>query len=234
MKDTQFYNNESSEYSEKRYPVVAQSYTQFFFTRRLAITKNFLKQIFISGQHPALLEIGCADGIIIRDIENSFPGVFSKLSGIDISAGMIEEAHKRNTSMNAEFLLRSEYAAREPVSVVVETGVINYSRFEDDILYAYNNLKVGGYYILSVAGTGSLRNRLKHESGFNDFRSYKEYEFLLRQKFIVRSVRGCGLFVPYIWKIPPFGRILQPIADSIVGALFPGLCHEKLYLLEKK
>ncbi len=233
MKDTDFYNQESAHYSEKRYPKVAQSYTQYFFNRRLAITKAFFKKSIKSGTTYSLLELGCADGIVVRELAKDFPDAFSKLVGIDISPGMIEEARRHNSLSNATFMLRSEYAG-EPVDIVNETGVINYAGFDTDIAFAHNNLKEGGHYILSVAGTGSLRNSLKPEADFADFRSYKEYEALLRQKFTVLKVAGCGVFIPLIWRLPAIARVVHAVLEPLVGALMPGLCHEKLYLLQKK
>ncbi len=233
MKDTDFYNQESASYSQKRYPKVAQSYTQYFFNRRLALTKAFLRKALEPGKTYSLLELGCADGIVVRELAKDFPNAFSKLIGVDISPGMINEARRHNSLSNASFVLRSEYAGK-PVDIVNETGVINYAGFDTDIAFAHDNLKEKGCYILSVAGIGSIRNRLKPEAGFADFRSYKEYEALLRPKFEVLAVAGCGVFVPLIWKLPSLARLVHTVLEPFMGALMPSLCHEKLYLLKKK
>ena len=235
MKDTQFYDTESAQYSRKRYPLVAQSYTQFFFNRRLALTKQFVGRVLSAsaGVPVTLLEVGCADGVVVRELARAFHGAFKKMVGIDISPSMIAEARRQNTDSNAEFLLREEYGSRPPVNIVIETGVINYANFEEDLQFAFSNLQTGGYYLLSVAGTESLRNRLKHESGFNDFRSYRVYDRLIREKFTVLGVRGCGVFMPYLWRIPAIARLVQPMLEVALGTLVPGLCHEKLYLLKK-
>lgn len=235
MKDSTFYNQESVQYSEKRYPAAARSYTQFFFKRRLAITKDYIRWVLRHDVvQPTLLEVGCADGVVLRDIEKTFPGVFGALVGIDIAPKMIEQARKSTVSANTEFFTRDAYVGTGSVAVVVEVGVVNYTNFEEELAFAHSRLKSGGFYILSVAGTGSLRNRLKHEGGFNDFRSYAEYERLISGKFTVRQVRGCGFFVPYLWRFPVLGKVVQSVLDPMIGFLAPGLCHEKVYLLEKK
>lgn len=235
MKDTAYYNQESKQYSERRYPQVPRSYTQFFYKYRLELTKRFLRTILASGMgHPTLLEIGCADGIIIRSIEAEFPNKFKKLVGIDIASNMIEEARSKNTIERAVFTIRDQYEGRESVDVVVETGVVNYAHVEEELAFAHTNLVPGGFYILSIAGTDSLLARLKGAGGFNDFRSYSEYDRLLKEKFTTVRVRGCGLFIPYIWRIPPLGRAMQTLVEPIVGVLIPSLCHEKVYLLKKK
>lgn len=234
MKDTPFFNRESGRYSERRYPRVARTYTQFFYKRRLILSRAFLEQIIAEATNPlALLEVGCADGVIIRAIEEAFPDVFRELVGIDIAPAMIEEAIRRNTNPRASFVLRSEYHSM-PMDLIVETGVANYSRIEDECLFAHHNLKQGGQFILSIAGTGSLYNRLKRDTGFNDFRSYKESEDIIRRHFSIRAVRGCGLLIPFIWRIPPFARMIQAIVEPLASVLAPDMCHEKLYLLEKK
>ncbi len=234
MKDTNFYNQESARYSSVRYPSAAKTYTQFFFKRRLALTKTFLKRVVRRDPEPlALLEVGCADGIIIRELEKSFPATFKKLVGVDLAPGMVEEARKKNTSPRAEFYARSGYTGGQ-FDIIVETGVINYARFEEEIVFAQKNLKQGGSYVFSIAGTGSLLNRLKPEGDFNDFRSYAEYDRLTKASFRVLAVRGCGLFMPYLWRMPALARVVQAVIDPLAGFLLPGLCHEKVYLVQKK
>jgi predicted TPR repeat methyltransferase len=235
MKDTAFYNQESTRYSQKRYPKVAQTYTQFFFNQRLDLTKRFFKEIVLHEKKKlSVLELGCADGIIVRELSAAFPDSFSKLVGVDISLGMVEEAKRLNTLPNASFMLREEYKNQQPADIVNETGVINYAGFDADTAFASDNLKEEGYYILSVAGTGSLRNMLKHESDFADFRSYKEYEAILRKNFAIVAQVGCGVFIPLVWRLPTLARLIHLMIEPVVGSLMPGLCHEKLYLLKKK
>lgn len=235
MKDTNFYNEESWQYSSKRYPSVARTYTHFFYKRRLAITKKLISQNLKKlGENPTLLEMGCADGVIVREIEKAFPNRFKKLIGIDIAPQMIGEAKNKNENPHAEFFTREQYLSEELVDLVVETGVVNYAKFDEEIAFAYRVLKPGGLYLLSVAGTGSLLNMLKHEGDFNDFRSYGEYERLLREKFIVKKVRGCGFFIPFLWRVPVLAQVVQSSIDPLAGNVLPGLCHEKVFLLRKK
>jgi len=233
MKDKDFYNQESIQYSKKRYTNIAGSYLQFFYMRRLSITKSYIKRVLhIEGRGKKLLEIGCADGVVIRAIEDTFPEAFNMLIGIDTAPNMIREAQRQNTNPRAEFMVRNEYVGG-PVDVVVETGVVNYADVEDEILFVHKHLKPNGYYILSVAGVESLYNRLKHDSGMTDFRSYKKYDRYIREKFDVVEMQGCGFFIPYLWKMPLIARAVQYVADRTAGALVPNLCHEKVYLLRK-
>jgi predicted TPR repeat methyltransferase len=235
MKDTSFYDQESMQYSGKRYPKIAQSYTQFFFNRRLTIAKKFLQEVIKhKNRQLTLLELGCADGIVVREFERVFPEAFSKIIGIDVSFGMVKEARRQNISDKAEFLLRQEYLNRVPVDVINETGVINYAGFDQDIEFVEKNLNEKGWYILSIAGTDSLRNKLKGEGDFVDFRSFAEYEKILQVKFDLLQSQGCGVFIPHIWKVPALARVIQAAAEAIFGTILPNMCHEKVFLLRKK
>jgi SAM-dependent methyltransferase len=230
MKDTSFFDKESVQYSKKRYTKRADNYLQAFFNHRLHITKRYLTQITSGKSDATLLEVGCADGIILREIAKDFPHL-KKLVGIDIATHMIEEATRQNTDPRVSFMVREAYRS-EPVDIVVETGVINYSHVEKEIRYAYDNLKEEGYFILSIAGTDSIYNRIKRDT-LSDFRTYKEYPPLITAYFEVCEVKGAGFFVPLIWKIPMVARPLQALAEA-VGEYSPSLCHEKMYLLRKK
>jgi predicted TPR repeat methyltransferase len=233
MKDTAFYNQESTQYSSKRYAKVAHSYLQLFYAHRLEITKKYLRAVLEKlPANPSLLEVGCADGVIVRELCKDFPEIGS-IVGIDISPGMIDAAQSQNTDARATYQMRSEYTGA-PVDILVETGVVNYSDVDAEVLFAHQNIKEEGWYILSVAGTGSLYNRIKHDGGLADHRPYKEYDRIIRQHFIVHKVLGTGFFIPLVWKVPPLARALQGLAEVTLGAIFPGLCHEKMYLLQKK
>jgi glycosyltransferase involved in cell wall biosynthesis len=231
-KGTDFYNEESAQYSKKRYVETPRSYLQYFYKHRLAITERYLREVAGDRQGLDLLEVGCADGVIIRAVGENFPRTFKRLVGVDIAPGMIEEAKRKNNDPRAEFYVRSGYQS-SPVDVLVETGVVNYSDVEYELDTAGTYLKPDGYYILSIAGTGSLYNRLKGDV-LKDFRPYRIYDRLIRERLTVVRVRGSGLFVPYIWRLPALALPIQAIFDATASVLAPGLCHEKVYLLKKK
>lgn len=99
-----YYDRESSQYTDKRYAPVTESYIQYVFKTRLQIFLSFLAKIEKSLPEKAtIMEIGCADGVIFKAIENRFPGRFHHLVGVDISSDMIREATKKNNNERAEF-----------------------------------------------------------------------------------------------------------------------------------
>lgn len=233
MRDTIYYDRESTRYSDKRYPRIPTTYIQYFYLRRLDIVKRYLQR---SAQAPAtLLEIGCADGVVIRALAAAFPGMYSHIVGVDIAEEMIRQASSRNTSPDIRFCLRDELSASEQFDVVIEIGVVNYASVEEELHAAQAYTRAGGRFILSVAGTDSLRNRIKGEDGFNDFRAYHIYEDMIKEDFIVESVEGCGIFVPYLWRLPSLARVVQPALEWLANALGARwLCHEQVYLLQKR
>ena len=229
-KDESFYNTESAQYSSKRYPPVASTYVQAFFKRRLSITLEVIERI-PKSEPLSVLEIGCADGVVLRALRERFGARLGAIQGIDIAQEMIARARELNRDFRTTYAVRREYVER-PIDLVIETGVLNYAGVED-ISYAARQLKEGGWYVLSLAGTGSIIHQLDLVGGFKDVRSYREYEALIREEFEIVAVRGCGFFVPYLWRVPALARLLQPYFEGVFGLLLPNLCHEKVYLVKK-
>lgn len=234
MKDVNFYDRESVDYSGKRYPKKTSSYTQFFFRKRLSIVLKFLDSIVTDRRDISLLEIGCADGVVIDSIYKRFPNTFSKMIGIDTSPKMIEVARNAHKDNPFTFEVRENFSDNSPKDVIVEVGVINYAGFLDELDFSSLHLKSGGIYIISLAGTDSIWNKLKKEgSRYKNFLSYADYEQEMRKKFDIIRISSVGLFIPYLWKVSVLGRLLQPL-ETILRPLAPNIFHEKVYLLKKK
>lgn len=232
LKDTEFYNKESEYYSKKRYPLIATDFNHFFFKKRLSILFKYLK--FINNKYSDLLEIGCADGVIISSIYNK--GLASgKISGIDISEKMIEVAKKNVKAKNVSFYVRGE----EPdyvFDIIIEIGVINFTDFDEEVRYVMKNLKPSGLYIASISATSSLQNMLKPQNAlsYQHIDSYKKYEDKWKKTFEIIDVKPYGLFIPLLWRAPRVARILQPAIEAVFSRLTPHLFHERIYLLKKK
>ncbi len=234
MKDVNFYDKESGTYSDKRYPKIVSSYNQFFFTERLRLVLKMLDKNISEKKNLSLLEIGCADGIVIEKIYENFRNVFSSIAGIDISPEMIRVALEKYSGKPFTFKIRSDFSDALPKDVVVEIGVINYADISSEFRFAYDYMKTDSIYIISLAGTNSLWNRIKKgDKGFNNFLSYQEYEKEIRKNFDILSTSSVGLFIPLIWKLPALARIIQPI-ETVFRPILPNCFHEKIYLLKKK
>lgn len=235
MRDTPYYDAESVQYSSKRYPQVPSSYIHFFYLRRLAIVTSLIRKT-MHGSNLKLIEIGCADGVVTYALADTFAKFFSDISGVDISPKMIEAANAHKGSRKIEFGLRPTYQFRKPYDLVVEVGVINYADAGEEIRSARDLTGENGYYLCSIAGADSLKNRLKHdeEKGFNNFLTYREYEAKLRERFTIEQAIPVGLFIPHIWKVPALARVIQPLCEAISAPFFPNLYLEKVYLLKPR
>lgn len=233
MKDTDFYNKESETYSEKRYPKVPTSYTQFFFKKRLKIVFRLLEKNLKDTEELSFLDIGCADGFVLNEIHNHFPKLFSEMIGIDTSPKMIEVSKKKYSNETFVFKVREDFSDISPKDVIVEVGVINYADLNIELDFASRHLKDDAIYIISLAGTNSLWNRIKKgDKGFRNFLSYREYEKEINKNFEIVRVVPVGLFIPLIWKLPTLARFIQSL--ETIFCPFTNIFHEKVYLLKKK
>lgn len=237
IRDTKFYNDESTKYSLKRYPNRAFDYTHAFYLRRLDIVKRMLKDVLDFASHPSLLEVGCADGVVIRRVHDQFGTDFSSYRAIDISPNMIEAARTEHASAGIAFDVRNpaECFGDTQEGVILEVGVLNYTDLAHELSCASQTLKDGGYYIISIAGRGSLWDRRRRsDTGFKHFMTYKEYEAELENHFEILASSGVGLFIRGIWKVPVLARPIQVVAESFMNLFAKKLFHEKVYLLKKR
>lgn len=234
MKDSAFYNQESSQYSAKRYPPVATTYIQFFFKERLRLTIEQLKTIVGFKENSTLLEVGCADGVVLREISKRLDGAFSKLVGIDLAEGMVEQARSRTSDSRSKFFLRGKEVLDGPVDVIVEIGVANYADIDEELRYAYEHLADGGVYILSLAGKDSSNALFGKGIGYKNFLSYGDYEQKIADVFRIETVIPCGFFVPLLWRIPRVARVVQPVIEKVMATVAPNAFHEKIYVLRNE
>jgi len=235
MKDTNFYDAQSSVYSKKRYPATSTEYLHFFFKRRLGILLSYLDFISENRTNMSLLEVGCADGVVLRAV-SAHSRAFSSLFGVDISPKMIESAKAEISESNVSFSLRNG-AKNSSYDVILEVGVLNLNDLESEISFVKKHLKIGGYYICSLASGTSSRAVLKSKGGddtFTHFLSFGEYDTELKKHFMVVKSDYYGLFIPLIWKIPFLARMIQHTAEILFKPFVPSLFHEKIYLLRAK
>lgn len=231
-----FYDGESTYYTLKRYEIPMIDFTQFYFRKRLAIVLKYIREATNEKKGLDLLEVGCADGIVIRKIEKEFPRVFKKLVGTDISSGMIVEAKKRNASASASFFLRGEENQEDRYDIVLEVGFLTTPILENELLFVANALKKDGYFICSLSLKDSLRMKLKSkdDSYVNTHYGPVEYEKLLNRHFTIMKKEAYGIFIPYLWKAPSIARVLQPFFEMVLKPFFSSFFHENIYLVQKK
>lgn len=234
MKDQNFYNKESSIYSAKRYPERATNYVQYFFKRRLAISCNALSNYLGDRKGLNLLEIGCADGIVMKNISDKTGEMFRSMVGIDTASEMIATARSLNSDRNMNFFVRGEESQDVRYDAIVEIGVANYADFDTELRYISEHLKDGGVCVFSIAGRGSLNERFDDGSGYRNFMKYGEYESKIREVFMIRQIIPVGFRLPFIWYVPLVARGIQSLIEVCAALVVPRLYHEKVYVLGKK
>lgn len=233
MKSVNYYNQESQSYSNKRYPKEIRSYLHFFFRKRLNLVKTIIGEV--AKKNDNLLEIGCADGVIVLEIYNDFPGVFNKIIGIDNASRMIDEAKTKNYSPEIDFYLRDNWQSSSKFNIILEVGVFNFTNMPEEIGFVKGFLEKDGCYICSVASPKSLKNFFqKEDKDFKNFYTFGEYEKEFAKYFEIKKIIPYGLFFPYLWKIPLLGSFLQPLLELIFAMIIPETFHEKIYLLKNK
>src|SRR4051812_16284243 len=117
-----FYNQESEQYSRKRYEGETETYFQFLFKRRRQLFLGSVSRIASELHNANALEIGCADGVIIKKLLQKLPNSFNTITGIDVSPKMIEEARRTTSDKKARYFLRGE-EPQEKYNLVIELGV---------------------------------------------------------------------------------------------------------------
>lgn len=230
IKDRNFYNTESTQYSSKRYPERALTYVQHFFKKRLQVLLAQLQKATEGKNEASLLEVGCADGIVIRKISENIPGKFTEIVGVDTAEGMISVAKDLNQDSKTSFFVRGEESLGKAFDIVIEVGVANYTDFDAELAYARDHLNENGVYMLSIAGKSSTNALFGRGTGYQNFLSYEEYEEKIKNYFAIKKITPVGIYMPALWRVPFFGRFLQPIIESLFR-FFPNLYHEKLYTL---
>ena len=230
----EFYNKESSQYSEKRYEGITNSYFQFVFKRRLTIFLSFFDVLSRDAKNIKALEIGCADGIVARKLLLVSEDKLDSVVGVDISPDMISQAKQITHNPKITYYMRGEEPAAL-YNLIFELGVHPYD-FEGELKFVSSRLVPEGYFIYSLASRGSLqvKFKLKGAAFVNDYMDYTDYEKIIVKYFNIVSSEPYGLFIPKLWAFPGFARIVQPIIEKIFKNIFPNLFHEKVYLLKKK
>lgn len=231
----EFYDKESEHYSRKRYEGEVLTYTQFFFRRRLDITISFLKKVIMPDKEYKLLEMACADGVVLRKVETIFRNNFTDLVGMDISPEMIKQAQKLSHDSLARYFIREE-TPNLIFDVILGIGYVSPVIIDEEFSFAKSHLKSGGYYICSLPGKNSLQAliQLKDKDYAKTYISYYEYEKIIKKYFDIVQSKPYGLFVPKLWSVPGIARIFQPVFETLFQHVFPNLFHERIYLLRKK
>jgi hypothetical protein len=77
--------------------------------------------------------------------------------------------------------------------------------------------------------------KLRNKPYAREYRTFQEYETVLRRHFDIVDVSSLGLFIPMLWKLPKrIAYIVQTMAEYIASVVAPSRMHERLYLLRQR
>lgn len=231
-----YYDDEANVYSQKRYPARPQNYIQFLFTHRRDIVLSLVERVIGATSAPrSLFEMGCADGVLLRAIDEHYPGAFAQMLGSDVSAPMIEEAKSLTQSPAITYAMRDEITPTGNYACAMEIGVgAIVLDTPGELALLAGQLMPGGYLLCSIAGRDSIAARWGSTAADRAvLKTYAEYERHIHSLFSIEMARSCGIYVPLLWRVPFLGNLLQPLAE-LLGGIMPELAHERVYLLKKK
>lgn len=233
--NTTFYDKASGEYSNRRYKSGTNSYIQFFFKRRLSLTIDILQKYLSGRNNLSLLEVGCADGIVIETIDSKYSNNFTKYIGTDISPEMIKVASEKNKNNKINYYIKNSNE-QGGFDFVLAIGFLSPGIFDREFDYIKKFLKKDGIAIVSMASRDSIytKLKLKDQEYSKDYWNHNQYMEFLQKDFDVLCTKPCGLFIPKLWVLPVLARIAQPICESVFKFIIPNLFHEKLYVLRRK
>src|SRR3989338_8992448 len=94
MDSQDFYNQESEQYSQKRYGGQVDSYVKYFFNQRLNLVLTMLNRISKGRSDMSLLEVGCADGVVLGKTKRTLSEKFTRLVGVDIAKPLLRRRNQ--------------------------------------------------------------------------------------------------------------------------------------------
>lgn len=239
-----YYTKESSQYSQKRYEGKLVSYPQYIFRTRRAIVENIFENLVPQLKQRGeikLFDIGCADGSVVRHLDEITGKILTKIDAVDIAPGMIEESRKQTSDKRFSFYLRGEEGSGQKYQIVTELGVYT-KDVSAELKYVAERLAPNGYFVYGVAPKYSIEARVRklRQDGVDFLDTYPTIRQIkkaaLDAGFSIESAHSYGIFVPKLWSLPPIAPFVQKITDACLN-LIPGtrgIFHETVFVFQKK
>lgn len=231
----EFYDAISHHYSRDRYESGVKNSVQCTYALRLRVVLDFARRALSHMTAARILDVGTADGYVLRRVYNENAARILDMVGVDIAPHMVLEARQQSDAYPAAFVLRGHEPNRL-FDFVLEVGVHMDDAAAEFAWLAARTLP-RGHVIVTVANSNSLftRFKLRRKSYAAAYRSFPEYEQMLAQHFEVITYRTMGVFVPLIWKLPArAARCIQVVVERVVECVSPSVMHERVYLLRRR
>lgn len=166
--------------------------------------------------HDVILDVGCGDGKITKEISKKIPE--GKIWGIDPSPSMIDFANENSKNQNTQFLLgkASELSFQNQFDLIVSFSALHWEPKQYEALICFKKaLKPGGKILLAIPGPDPiirlvLTELIQSSKWAPFFKDYKptgriwtanEYaQLLLDAKFTIQKIELVER--PYLFKNP--------------------------------
>ena len=239
-----YYTQESSQYSQKRYEGKLVSYPQYIFRTRLGIVEKIFAPLVLGLKEQggvSLFDIGCADGSVVRRLDQITQKALVQIDAVDIAPGMVEQARKQTIDTRFNYFLRGDEAQDKKYEIVTELGVY-VGDLESEFEHVSNKLKSGGYFIYGVAAKYSIEARVRklRQEGVDFLDTYPTIRHIkkvaINAGFSIESAYSYGIFVPKLWGIPAIAPFMQKIIDTCFNWIpgTRGLFHETVFVFKKR
>ena len=228
----EFYDIISPHYSRDRYLSGVTNAVQYSYAKRLNIVRAFVGRALDGVRDAHILDIGTADGYVLRHVYDDNSSAIEVMVGNDIAPKMLVEARNQSEGYPVVFVLRGQEPSGQ-YDLVLEIGVHTHD-LDAELEWIVSHLKPGGCVVLTVANRDSLFTRMKLTSKpyIGDYHSFNQYEHILMGRFDLVCQRTFGIFIPKLWVLPLFfARPIQNAAEWISERLIPNAMHERVYLL---
>lgn len=228
----EFYDLISDHYARDRYLSGVTTFVQFSYVRRLKFVMVFVRAALSQAMKARVLDVGTADGYVLRRIYDNNKDSIALMVGNDISSKMLEEARRQSVGYPVTYILRDEGLVGK-FDLLMEIGV-HIPNLTCEVAWISEQLQPSGYAVITVVNKSSWYSRLKlrNKSYLRDYQTFKTYERILSGTFDILQSRSIGIFIPKLWLLPvSVARPIQTVLEWVSERLIPNMMHERIYLL---
>lgn len=150
--------NSLQEHQRVRFSAAASGYDRFARVQR-AVAENVLRGLTFAAAPKRVLDIGCGDGNLTRQIAGIWPE--AEVEGIDLAPGMIESARRLNTdSTRPRFTVAdaATFTSARPYDALVSSSALHWAQPLNSTFANLGRLLApGGRFVFALMLKNTLR-----------------------------------------------------------------------------
>ncbi len=174
--------------------------------------KAYLREIKDVADCISILDMGCGTGQMVCEMEKALSGYKLKITGVDLSKGMIDQALRKKAK--SEFICNdaeSYNSGKNSFDVIICLNSFPYYKNQEKVLIHFGQLlKKGGLLILSQASVNTIYDKLimlgvKLTVSHSIYLSFQRVKKLSQKIFQMEpEIKK----IPVKWFIPTMGMFL--------------------------